>query len=205
MIANNAVNSAKIADATILAADLNNMGAASGQVLKWNGTVWTPAADAGETAYTGGNGLTLNGSVFDVDPLGGDVTGPTSATVIANNAVNSAKIADATILAADLNNMGAASGQVLKWNGTVWTPAADAGGTAYTGGNGLTLNGSVFDVDPLGGDVTGPTSATVIANNAVNSAKIADATILAADLKQTWARPAVRSSMKRHRVGRLAV
>lgn len=40
-----------------------------------------------------------------------------------------------------------ASGQVLKWNGSAWAPAADAGGTSYTAGNGLTLSGSTFSVD----------------------------------------------------------
>ena len=182
LIANNAVTSAKIANATILAEDLNPMGAANNEVLKWNGTNWAPAADAGGTAYTGGAGLTLNGTAFDVDNLLGDVTGPTNATLIANNAVTSAKIANATILAEDLNPMGAANNEVLKWNGTNWAPAADAGGTAYTGGAGLTLNGTAFDVDNLLGDVTGPTNATVIANNAVTSLKIANASILAEDL-----------------------
>ncbi len=129
------------------------MGAVNNQVLKWNGAIWAPAADAGGTAYTAGNGLTLNGTDFDVDDLAGDVTGPTNATLISDGAVNSAKIADATVAAADLNDMGAANGEVLKWNGAIWAPAADAGGTAYTAGNGLTLNGTDFDVDDLAGDV----------------------------------------------------
>ncbi|MEB8347507.1 hypothetical protein OO010_15755, partial [Flavobacteriaceae bacterium KMM 6898] len=73
--------------------------------------------------------LTLNGTDFDVDNLAGEVTGPTTATVIANDAVTSAKIANGTIAAVDLNQMGAANDQILKWNGTVWAPAADAGGT----------------------------------------------------------------------------
>ncbi|ASO03615.1 bZIP transcription factor [Arenibacter algicola] len=182
-----AVTSAEILNATILAEDLNQMGAANDQVLKWNGTAWAPAADAGGTVYTAGIGLSLNGTDFDVDDLAGEVTGPTSATVIANDAVTSAKIANGTIAAVDLNQMGAANDQVLKWNGTAWAPAADAGGTVYTAGIGLSLNGTDFDVDDLAGEVTGPTSATVIANDAVTSAKIANGTIAAVDLNQMGA------------------
>ena len=187
VIANNAVTTAKIANATILAEDLNQMGATANQVLKWNGTLWAPAADAAGTTVTPGTGLTLNGTDFDVDDLAGEVTGPTSATVIANNAVTTAKIANAAILAEDLNQMGATANQVLKWNGTLWAPAADAGGTTYTAGVGLTLNGTDFDVDNLAGEVTGPTSATVIANDAVTSAKIANGTIAAVDFNQMGA------------------
>ncbi|SDE04927.1 hypothetical protein SAMN05421636_10356 [Pricia antarctica] len=182
VIAGNAVTSAKIANATILAEDLADMGAANDQVLKWNGTGWAPAADAGGTPYTPGTGLTLTGTDFNVVDLAGEVTGPTSATVIAGNAVTSAKIANATILAEDLADMGAANDQVLKWNGTEWAPAADSGGTPYTPGTGLTLTGTDFNVVDLVGEVSGPTSATVIAGNAVTSAKIANATILAEDL-----------------------
>ena len=40
------------------------------------------------------------------------------------------------------------SGQVLKWNGSAWAPAADAGGTSYTAGTGLALSGSAFSVAP---------------------------------------------------------
>ncbi|MDT7829711.1 bZIP transcription factor [Pricia sp. S334] len=182
VIAANAVTSAKIDNATILAEDLADMGAENEQVLKWNGSAWAPAADAGGTTYTGGAGITLDGSVFNADDLAGEVTGPTSATVIAANAVTSAKIDNATILAEDLADMGAENEQVLKWNGSAWAPAADAGGTTYTGGAGITLDGSVFNADDLAGEVTGPTSATVIAANAVTSAKIDNATILAEDL-----------------------
>ena len=176
------IGSAQITNGAILLEDLGQNGAGDGQVLKWNGVAWAPAADAGGTAYTAGNGLTLNGTAFEVDNLAGDVTGPTSATVIVDNAITTAKIIDGAITADKLNNMGATSDQVLKWNGTAWAPAADAGGTAYTAGNGLTLNGTAFEVDNLVGDVTGPTSATVIVDNAITTAKIADGTILATDL-----------------------
>ncbi len=116
-LADNAITSAKIIDASILGIDLNQMGAVNNQVLKWNGATWAPAADAGGTAYLDGNGLTLTGNTFDVDPLAGEVTGPTNATLIANDAVTTAKIANAAILGEDINQMGAINDQVLKWNG----------------------------------------------------------------------------------------
>ncbi|MBP7679849.1 MAG: tail fiber domain-containing protein [Saprospiraceae bacterium] len=41
-----------------------------------------------------------------------------------------------------LAQQGAASGQVLKWNGTTWAPATDDGGTAYTPGSGISIAGN---------------------------------------------------------------
>ena len=41
------------------------------------------------------------------------------------------------------------SGQVLKWNGSAWAPAADAGGTSYSAGTGLALSGNTFSVAPF--------------------------------------------------------
>jgi hypothetical protein len=48
--------------------------------------------------------------------------------------VTSTKILDGTIAAADLSQMGASSGQVMKWNGTAWAAAADATGGGGTVG-----------------------------------------------------------------------
>lgn len=45
------------------------------------------------------------------------------------------------------------SGQVLKWNGSAWAPATDAGGASYTAGNGLLLNGTEFSAN-YGGNGT---------------------------------------------------
>ncbi len=42
------------------------------------------------------------------------------------------------------------SGQVLKWNGTAWAPAAESGGSSYSAGNGLTLSGTTFSVNFAG-------------------------------------------------------
>jgi hypothetical protein len=44
------------------------------------------------------------------------------------NSVTSGMIADGTVAAADLGQMGAASGQVLKWTGSAWAPRNDSVG-----------------------------------------------------------------------------
>lgn len=48
---------------------------------------------------------------------------------IAANAIDSSKVCAGCISITDLGQHGAASGQVLKWNGTQWAPAADASGS----------------------------------------------------------------------------
>lgn len=59
-----------------------------------------------------------------------DITDGTIATAdIANSAVTDAKVA-AGIAPSKLAQASATSGQVLKWNGSAWAPAADSTGTA---------------------------------------------------------------------------
>ncbi|HRG69224.1 MAG TPA: hypothetical protein PLS73_10275 [Saprospiraceae bacterium] len=84
-----------------------------GQVLKWNGSQWGPDNDA-----TGGAPTNLNG----------DVTGSPT-----NNKVE--KIQNRTVASTTPT-----TGQVLKWNGSQWSPDNDATGGAPTN---------------LSGDVTG--------------------------------------------------
>ena len=187
-IADGAVTSAKIADGTIVTADLANqavtgdklddMNAANGQVLKWNGTTWAPAADAtGNFNVLGGAGIqvTPSGSTFvvinagDIDGtddltnatvFNGDVTGPSNnlqlkANVVVNgdmaaNSIGTNNLINGAVTAVKLNNMGAANGQVLQYNGMTWvpvTPAAAGGdnwGTQIVQTNGtLVGNGTV--------------------------------------------------------------
>lgn len=109
-----------------------------------DGSTQTTAGGAGAT-YTAGSGIAIAGTVIsntgdvnatdDVTFLtnhGGDVTGVYSnlqlgsgvvgSTEIADESITSADIANASIAAADLSSMGAASGQVMQWNGTSWLP-----------------------------------------------------------------------------------
>jgi hypothetical protein len=194
-IADNAVTSAKIADGTITNADINasaaidltkialpNAAANNGKVLKSNGTTWVAGDDNNSdnnTTYSAGNGLTLSGTTFSIGA--GQVTGT--------------MIADGTISASDLSNMNASSGQVLKWNGTTWSPASDLGITAETDGvtgnevtnatanGGLTRSGAGTAASPYTlGIAAGGVTTTHITDNAVTTGKIADGAITNTDI-----------------------
>ena len=99
------------------------------------------------------------------------------------DAVGTSEIRDASILGEDISQMGATTDQVLKWDGTVWSPANDEGATAITAGTGLTLSAlNELTVNNLQGDVTGAPNATVIASDAITSDKIDNQTIQTEDL-----------------------
>jgi Chaperone of endosialidase len=176
-IADNAVNTSEIAGGAVTATKLANMGAASGQVLKWNGTAWAPAADqSGSFTVLPGAGIdvTVSGSNYivintgDTDAsndltttttFGGDVSGTASNLQInagavinadmAPNSIGTSNLINGAVTGAKINGMSAAIGQVLKWNGTTWAPANDAGGGDNWGtqtaavGAALTGNGTV--------------------------------------------------------------
>lgn len=74
-------------------------------VLKWNGSSWAPAPDAG-TTYTAGSGLSLFGTQFRAS---------TTAALWNANQLQGRTVA----------NTAPVTNQVLKWNGTTWAPAAD--------------------------------------------------------------------------------
>jgi len=111
----------------------------------------TQSTAGGGATYTAGTGISIAGSVISntgdvnaADDLttssvhAGDVsgifsnlqlgTGVVGSTEIADGSVTATDIANATITAADLSSMGAASGQVMQWNGTAWVPTTVAGG-----------------------------------------------------------------------------
>lgn len=85
--------------------NVNTTGAASGLVLKYNGTTWIPATD---------NTSSSSGGVNVTPRLSGDGT-------------------IATPL--DIAQQGASNGDVLQWNGTSWTPAGSAGSYWTANGN----------------------------------------------------------------------
>ncbi|MBD3384056.1 hypothetical protein GF407_03935 [candidate division KSB1 bacterium] len=101
----------------------------NGQVLKWNGTSnhWEPGTDT-NTTYSAGTGMTLSGTTFNARAT----TAMWNADALQGNNVSATT---------------PSSGQVLKWNGTAWTPGADDGGTTYTGGTGITISGSTINAD----------------------------------------------------------
>ena len=141
---------------------------ASGQVLKWNGSAWTCAADENQT-YSAGIGLALAGSTFSADAtyLQRRVTGTCGAgssirTINADGSVvcetddaGGAGVTSVTASAPLASSGGAtpnitlgacAANQVLKWNGSAWACAADSSQT-YAAGTGLALAGSTFSAD----------------------------------------------------------
>lgn len=99
--------------------------------------------------YTGSSSVLLNGASFERAALTGDVTAAqnTNITTIAAGAVTSAKIADGTITAADLSNLGATTaGQSLVWSGSGWvptTPTAANSANIYTKDGTLAANRTV--------------------------------------------------------------
>ena len=54
---------------------------------------------------------------------GGDITGPFNNLQIAPGAVGTTELADTSVTADKLNDMGALANQYLKWDGVTWTPS----------------------------------------------------------------------------------
>lgn len=105
-------------------------------------------------------------------------------------ALQSAKSEKATNTSLEeLNNVddvAASNGQVLKWDGNSWAPAADNTGSSYTAGTGITIAGNTITnsgdtnaADDLttstafGGDVTGTASNLQLAANTVGASELA--------------------------------
>ncbi|MCJ7465409.1 MAG: hypothetical protein MUO53_01780, partial [Maribacter sp.] len=147
-VADGGITSFQIANETILSEDILD-GTILGQDIS-NGNITPikiePSTILGQFLRT--EPITGN-VIWDDLPVGtGGAVSSDGITIVGDGVATDLQVLDGGITAIKLNNMGAASGEVLKWNGTVWAPAADAGGTAYTAGTGLTLNGTAFDVDP---------------------------------------------------------
>ena len=98
----------------------------NGQVLKWNNAAsqWEPSTDNSNT-YTAGTGLSLSGSTFNAQT--------TSALWNANQLQGSS-----------LSSTAPTNGQILKYNGTSWTPASDEN-TTYTAGSGINITGTTIN------------------------------------------------------------
>ncbi len=168
---NSSQNSNTVTVTRIQGQTISSAAPTAGQVLKWNGTAWAPAADVDtdtNTTYTAGSGLTLTGTVFSAN----DATGTTNGIIrLAGDLSGTAASPTVTrIQGQSISSTAPTSGQVLKWNGTAWAPAADTDtNTTYTAGTGLLLTGTVFSANSatttsqgiiqLAGDLSG-TAAT---------------------------------------------
>ena len=138
--------------------DVTGTAPSTGQVLKWNGTAWAPAADAtgsgadGNTTYTisaetatGGIDLRLTGSDASTDNVklaaGANVTvtrtDASTITIAATGGGGGATTLDG--LTDVVINGTPTNGQVLKYNGTNWVNDTDATG----GGAGLSTRATV--------------------------------------------------------------
>lgn len=88
-----------------------------------------------------------------------------STTKIADESITSIKITDGTIQFGDINQNGATSGQVMKWNGSAWAPAADDAGSA----SGWSDDGTVVrldtSTDSVGIGTTTPTEKLDVVGN----------------------------------------
>ncbi|MEM6343731.1 MAG: tail fiber domain-containing protein [Bacteroidota bacterium] len=124
-----------------------NSAPANGEILKWNGTQWAPAADDNDnTTYTAGTGLSLTGTTFantgDTD-ASDDITSSTAAAGDVSGTFPTLTVDG--LQGNAVASTAPANGEVLKWNGTEWEPAADVdNNTTYTAGTGLSLTGTTF-------------------------------------------------------------
>lgn len=132
---------------------LSQMGATLGQVLQWDGSMWKPTyagSGGGGNIYVDPAFLTGNGS--GASPLG-----------LADGAVTSEKLAARSVLAGNLSQMGATSGQVLQWNGSIWAATTPLVTTAdktkldaitgnNTGDQTLNLTGNRLTISGTGGN-----------------------------------------------------
>jgi hypothetical protein len=100
--------------------------AVSDASLAGNGTTTTPLkiAEGGVTSAKIADGTIITGDLAN---------NAVTADKLAGNAVTSDKINAGAVTGAKIAQAGATSGQVLKWSGTTWVPAADATGGSSSG------------------------------------------------------------------------
>jgi len=155
-IADNSVTTSDIKDGTVTSADMATSGVAAGTYGDGYHVARITVDSVGR--LTAASDTTILGAAPS-GPAGGDLSGNYPNPAIA-------KLQGNPVSAASPND-----GQVLKWNGSAWTPRTDStGGTA-------------------GGDLTGNYPNPTIATDKVTSAKILDGTIARADVASIFKAP----------------
>ena len=136
---------------------LNQMAATTGQVLKYNGTVWAPAADAGLTSTSVSNSITAGALTTTVNGI--------AATAV-------------TLPVADGSETKVNAGANVTVTGAGTTASPYVVNAAGTTDATTTANGIVR----LAGDLSGTAAAPAVANLAINTAKLSDNAVTTAKI-----------------------
>ena len=157
LIANlgDSIVSGEIMDGTITDTDLNLTNITVSDFT--NDANYLSTVDISDnTNLSAGTGLTLTGDSLSVD-LGDSI----NASEIETNAVGDDEIDYGAVTLADFTNdagfltsasdtladLSCGINEIAKYNGATWICAADAGGTSYAAGDGITLTGATFTND----------------------------------------------------------
>lgn len=154
----------QIANTTIgTLSDVSSTAPSTGQVLKWNGTTWAPAADS--TSGGGGSDAdtldSQDGTYYldynnftNTPTIPADLSDLTDTTNLLVSAYTNADVDT------HLNTSSATTNQVLSWDGSDYLWVAQTGGS----GGGATTLGGLTDVSS-----TSPTNGQVLKWNSTNS------------------------------------
>lgn len=153
------VTTAKIADGAVTMAKLAQAGASSGQVIKWNGSAWAPAAD---NDSGGGGGGAPTSAEYLVKTADGTLT--------AERVVN-----DSTSITANWATGGAVTFERAALTGDV---TASANANATTIANAAVTTAKIADVN---------VTRAKIADGAVNTAKLDDGAVTYAKVQSVTA------------------